>query len=50
MRLDSYAVLTAMTLALATSVRAQEIIANTGGTIYPVSGPKITNDKIVQLH
>ncbi len=37
----------ALSLAMAAPVAAQDVVAITGGTIYPVSGPKIENGTIV---
>ncbi len=44
----SHSILTlALLAATCSTVSAQEIVAITGGTIYPVSGPKIENGSIV---
>ena len=47
MRIHQLAALAALTITLSHSVYAQETIAITGGTIYPVSGPKIANGTII---
>ena len=47
MRALRIAALAAITVILASTTHAQETVAITGGTIYPVSGPKITNATIV---
>lgn len=47
MRITRIAALTAASIALGSAARAQETVAITGGTIYPVSGPKIANATII---
>lgn len=47
MRAIRTAALAVTTLVLATRAMAQETVAITGGTIYPVSGPKMENATIV---
>ena len=47
MRALRIAALAAISVILASTTHAQETVAITGGTIYPVSGPKITNATIV---
>lgn len=47
MRIASLTAAAAFTLAAGTIARAQEIVAITGGTVFPVSGPKIENATIV---
>ena len=47
MRAMRTAALAVMTVILATRAMAQETVAITGGTIYPVSGPKLENATIV---
>ena len=42
-----YTALSALTIVLASTAVAQETIAITGGTIYPVSGPKLANATII---
>ncbi|MCC7052256.1 MAG: amidohydrolase family protein [Gemmatimonadaceae bacterium] len=46
-RRTSLAVALALTATLAATAGAQETVAITGGTIYPVSGPRIENGTIV---
>lgn len=47
MRTTRISALAALLAALGATVQAQESVAITGGTIYPVSGPKIANGTIV---
>jgi imidazolonepropionase-like amidohydrolase len=47
MRTMRSAALALMTLSLTVVARAQDVVAITGGTIYPVSGPKLTNATII---
>lgn len=47
MRALRIAALAAMSVVLVSTTHAQETVAITGGTIYPVSGPKITNATII---
>ena len=47
MRINRIAALVAAGIVLGTTASAQETVAITGGTIYPVSSPKITNATII---
>lgn len=47
MNSHAYAALAALTLAHGATLRAQETVAITGGTVYPVSGPRIEHGTVI---